>query len=214
MHQSWTFPRIGFVIARRRPPEELSKYPLYTDFQETGRFWLPDSPEQTWWGQVLFRPGDVVSVTLDDPPWQRSSNGGIEVPVLHGQLSDGTPCTVLDGRAYVETYYRERQYHRATVYGRSFLGDVHLAGPTDPQVASLYCQFTHLNEWFGSPYRVSHEDNMTRSVLSFQPSEFTLQLEAQGVPFELRSFCRRSIPIMYPEIWTREYVSFWGPQGV
>jgi hypothetical protein len=194
MYASWTFLPLGFVTARRSPSEELRKYPLFKEFQETGKFWFPDAPERTWWGQVIFRPGDDVRIILDDPPWQRTPDEGIEVSLLQGRLSDGTPCTLLHGRALVETYYRDRPYQRATVFGQHFLGGVHLARPDDPQIASMYCQFTHLNEWFGSPYQVSHNDDSTRSVLAFKPSEFTLQLEAHGVPFELRSFCRRSIP--------------------
>jgi hypothetical protein len=211
---------MGFVTARRKPPEELSKYPLYTDFQATGRFWLPEAPEQTWWGQVLFRPGDAVCVTLDDPPWLSAPDGGIEVSVLLGRLSDGTPCTMLDGRALVETHYRERPYHLATVFGRYFIGGVHLAGIDDPQMTSAYCQFTHLNEWFGSPYQVNHDDDRTRSVLWFQPSEFTLQLEAQGVPFELCSFCRRSVPwemMSRGDQWSYDYCLYirpTSPQGL
>jgi hypothetical protein len=220
MHQSWTFPPIGFVTARRKSPEELSEYPLYRDYQATGKFWLPSAPEQTWWGEMLFRPGDGVSVTLDDPPAQWYIPAEIEVPILCGLLSDGTPCTVLGGRAYVETYYRERQYYRATVFGQYFLGGVHLIDPADPQITSIHCQFTHLNEWFGSPYVVKHEDKMTRSSILFQPSEFALQLEARGVSFELRCFCRRSVPRVITATgrnWSYDYCFYihpTAPQGL
>jgi hypothetical protein len=78
---------------------ELSQSPLSTDYQATGRFWVPGAPEQTWWGEVRFRPGEAVRVTLADTPWRGSQGKAIEVPVFHGQLSDGAPCSVVDGRA-------------------------------------------------------------------------------------------------------------------
>jgi hypothetical protein len=195
MHQTWSFPPIGFVSARRRPPDELANSALFREFRTTGRFWLPGAEEQHgWWGELFYSPGDLPKVTLDDFPSNDAARRGIPLPILLGRLASGICCTVIDGEAWIETYFGPRQYHRATIFAGQFLEGVHLQELSAPIVRSLQCRFTHLDEWLGSPYRIDHDLDNRRSSVEFNPPSFEISLRHQEIPFSLKVSCARSLP--------------------
>lgn len=194
MYTKWVTSKGGFSISHRQPPDELKKYPLFREFETTGTFWLPNKPGYSRAGILKFKPGQGLLIVIDDLPWCDSARSGIKIEVIQGQLADGAKCTIFNCRASIVTYVREREYYRSTIHGEHIIFGQPFSGLQDLVLADLRCEFTHLNEWCNNPYQVKHKRDLRRSLVSFSPDEFKVDLETEGVSFQLELFCAHSIP--------------------
>ena len=194
MHRYWSSSPIGFIRIFRSPPKKYSDFSLFREFKARGRFWLPDKPNSSWWGEVFFQPGSYSKLTLDESPWQDSPRRGIDIPVLNGRLSDGTLCTFFECVAYVNTIYTDKSYNYAKVHCRYlFLGE-NFKSINEKIFVGLGCQFTHLNTWFGSPYELKHDRSHNRSLLCFNPIKFSISVESKGIMTCVEIACNRNVP--------------------
>ena len=194
MYTYWVETKGGFSISHRQPPDELKKYPLFKEFEIAGTFWLPNQPNYFISGVLTFKPGEGILIGINDLPWCDSERQGIHIDVIQGCLADGSKCTICNCRAFIVTYVRERKYHRSTIYGEYMVLGKLLSNLQDFVFSDLRCDFTHLNEWCENPYRIEHKHDFRESLVSFNPDEFKIELEAEGVSFQLELFCSHSIP--------------------
>lgn len=215
MYTYWAKSKGGFSISHRQPPDEMKKYPLFKEIETTGTFWMPNQPNYSLSGVLRFKPGEGILIGIDDLPWCDSERQGIHIDVIQGCLADGSKCTIFNCRAFIVTYVRERKYHRSTIYGEYMVLGKLLSTLQDFVFSDLRCDFTHLNEWCDNPYRIEHKHDFRESLVSFNPDEFKIELEAEGVSFQLELFCARSIPMEMDDKgknWMYNYCLFIRPK--
>src|SRR5712692_4300613 len=88
--------RGGFVSPRRKPPEELSQYLLFSSFRQRGQFWLAGRKDFALSGELQFQGGGRVTLHLDGHFDQdRGLHFNKPESVIWGQLNDGALCCIL-----------------------------------------------------------------------------------------------------------------------
>lgn len=79
-----------------------TSYPLDDTFEATGRWWLPDAPEQTLPGTLSFSPDDIclsLHGAFHEPSLQELGvvrNDFERIPVVHGMAEGGRKFTLLN----------------------------------------------------------------------------------------------------------------------
>ncbi len=201
---TWESSPEGFQSPIRTPPPALRDKRLFQEFSTTGEFWLPSEPDRRLWGSLDIKAGGRLRVTLDGSLFVQ--HGGSEISpetlqgrrvvvnALHGQIFNGTMCTLLEGMAHTDTYFAEEPRFRSHVTARYLLSGGLYATLDDCLLSSLLVGFSHLNDWFESPHKMqragSDSDTMT---ISYEPTSFEVPLAFEGKLFALRPFCGRSI---------------------
>ena len=195
MHFYWTSPLQGFTSSARKPPPLLSKEPLFSQWNGTGHFWLPDRADHKLWGRASFRPGDVIEIVLEGNLWPYGSTGRFKCPVIHGTLFNGAPCALFDSSCAVESYWAVERHDRTIVDSRYLLVGQHLPALSEVLLSRLTVQFSHLDDWFHKPYRVTYKPNSDdKALLSFSPDSFEASVLFDSAEFRLSLFCGRTIP--------------------
>lgn len=208
MRVTWSSRMTGFVVPLPTPPDDLAQLPLLQEHSLTGQFWLPSAPESRHWGQVHFRPGARVLLVVDDSPWTDSPHAGVEFPVLHGCTRDGAPCTLLDGRGWVDTCYAPdgKRHHRMNVRARQLLVGTHVSGADEPVIAGLVCKFTHLYEWFGPLFETREVGtNPDQVMVTLQAPKFEWKLDWKGTEFTVRPMYSYTAHLQIPPRGTFDY---------
>lgn len=114
--------------------------------------------------------------------------------MIHGRLGDGTACTLLDNFIRLDCTQQEGgEFFRTHVDAEVFVEGVHCSDLSLP-LARLSCRFSHLEEWFGPPFRVEHSPDGAGSRLITEVPTFAVSSEWRGRPFVLELHCTRSIP--------------------
>src|SRR5260221_866448 len=198
MHLSWVSPPTGFASSSASPPPVFSEERLMKELETTGTFWLPQSPATALWGKISFEPGNGVVLDLEGNLFSTHKPfGSVDIPVIHGQISGGTPCSIFSGWGHVNVYTGDREYPTTQVTTRLAVAGGLFANESDCTFDSAQLKLSHLDEWFEAPYDIRHKrGSMNKSLITFKPDELVASFRFQDIEASLGTFCARSVPIL------------------
>jgi hypothetical protein len=185
----------GFLSVRRPPPESIKHYALTTRWDESGTFWVPDAAEHAVPGRLAKEPGDRTHVVLDGSLPGGPDAQGRFYPVLHGRLGDGMPCSLLACHAAVDRTDRgsDGEFIQTRLYSDTWVQGTFCSG-LDHLIDRLACRFSHLEQWFGTPYQIEHARDGSESLIRLAAPSLLTELDWQGNHFRLELACVRTIP--------------------
>lgn len=200
VQMSWESPPEGFVSSARTPPPILKDKPLFKEFSTTGQFWRPSEPSRSLWGSLKFTPGDGVHLLLDGNLLDESAAyGEADFDILHGRISNGSPCTLFACTSYGTTYFGGEPRFQSHVWADYLVGGGLFDSLESCKFKAMYVRFSHLDDWFNSPYKIRHKrGGFRKSLISFSPDHFEVPLDYSGQGFKLKTFCGRTIPTHAP----------------
>jgi hypothetical protein len=209
MHLGWYTPPTGFASSARTPPPVLTSERLMKSREATGSFWRPETSDEHYWGTIAFNPGEGTKLVLEGHVLGASGPHSFEVPVLHGRLFNGAPCSLFSCWCNVESYVTDRQYFRTHVFSPLLICGGHWSDADACRFDRLQIRFSHLDQWFENPYTIRHKrGGFTKSLLTFKPDTLNADFVFKGVHVHLESGCDRSIPtVATPEgaRWSYHY---------
>ena len=84
---------------------------------------------------------------------------------------------------------------QATIFARRLVFGRHFASASEGLLVDLGCQFTHANEWFGSPYSLEHRRDRSKSLLVFMPRELEWYFSTRYRKLQKRSCLVQVLPL-------------------
>jgi hypothetical protein len=194
-HHGWYTPLTGFASSARTPPPVLASERLMQSWEATGSFWRPETPDKVFWGTIAFNPGECTKLVLTGDLFGNNSRRlRDEVPVLHGRLFNGAPCSLFSCWCNVEFYVTDRKHFRTQAFSHLSIFGGHWSEVDVCRFDRLQVRFSHLDQWFDNPYDIRYKRDFTRSLLTFKPDKLDADFVFQDVPVHLESGCGRSVP--------------------
>lgn len=169
-----------------------------SEWDASGHFWLPESPEEKLYGKLRFSPGDKILVNLEGSFWDRyhRRRAGIECPALNGVLFNGAPCTIFDSVCHIEVYFADQEYLRSEFQGLLLVVGGHFANLEEAKFSSMNFGLSHLDDWFKDPYNLRYKRRGTKKAfIRFEPDQVSVNTRFEGQPFTLGTFCQRESPL-------------------
>lgn len=128
---------------------------MFDGFQDKGRWWLPGNDGHKVPGTLHYKAGEAILLGLDGtfagatttPPFMRHEPN---LPIVHGHLNDGTPCTALHGR-YTSGNWNSHGHATATYQVLHLFEGKHFNAVEDVAFDSLSFNSTYLEQWCKTP---------------------------------------------------------------
>lgn len=193
LHMGWTSRPVGFSSAQAKPPPLLEHEALMNERKASACFWLPETPDAIFWGSIEFVPGEGTEATIEGELVPMGNVRSQEIATVHGRLFDGSPFSLFDCRVRVETFIREREYHRTTADSELMVMG-HYQSQESCTFDGIRLRLSHLDDWFTNSYDVTADSDWNNFTVSFRPDKLDLSFEFQGVAVRLRSVCNRGVP--------------------
>lgn len=210
MQMDWYSPMIGFATTLAAPPPALEGERLFREWSGTGRFFLPGTDDPCW-GSVRFRPGAPIELTLSGNLFGgRAPGQPIDVPVLHGMLTEGHVCTFFDCYCTVAINHdADGQEHcRTNISTKLGMVGGQFSSAEECVADSVKVRFSHVDQWIGSPYEVDSDLTGDRTTVLFRQPDLDADLVFRGQRVRLVLGCRRPLPWSIPPggfNWSFEY---------
>jgi hypothetical protein len=200
MQMDWSTPMIGFGTSLATPPPALKDERLLREWSGSGRFFLPGS-DQSCWGLIRFRPGAPIELALSGNLFGgRAPGRPVEVPVLHGVLTEGHVCTLYD--CYCTVAFNQdadgREHCRTTISTRHGTVGGHFSAVEKCIASSMRVRFSHVDQWIGSPYEVDTDLSGERTTVLFQQPSLKADVVFREQRVSLAVGCSRPLPWSIP----------------
>lgn len=168
-------------------------YRLPDKFTDSGRFWLPETPDKKIAGTLEYSTTEIT-VTLHGSLSASNSFGSLSdferFSHVHGRLDGGYSCTLLN--AFVTGHRGNFVGMTGTTLSSIYLiVGAHTPGITDLRLQSLSLQCSHLESFIGTyPFEVRQPQTDQSFVVSFvRPPARTYRVNAIAASLSLATNC-------------------------
>lgn len=148
----------------------MRDYDLFDDFEYSGDWWLPTSPQHRVSGTLRYKPGDRMTLELlgSLQPDNERSDDLPDSDIILGIVEGSRPCTL---QYCIQT--RSKSIASGPVYRSWYIVDrlfegKHFPAPEEISFASLSVSYTSFENWVARvPYQSGHERDQASSKVRF-----------------------------------------------
>lgn len=115
-------------------------------FEETGKFWLPESPESPVDGTLRYSPGGFTEVALMGSFLSDPTDGSERRAVVHGQTMRGQKISLLGAAEDME--HLSATGTRGRIHAPCLLMGGHCEPETAQRFSEAVFRFTSLEQWY------------------------------------------------------------------
>lgn len=154
---------------------------LLTEFNCTGKWWLPEDPDHPVFGTLTYEPAGQIRLELMGTMGTREIadrvsrlNSFAKWEVLLGLCEDGTRCTVLDVREISGPLFPSESGRSRLLAERLFMGS-HFNSVTDIVFENALVEYTYLEDWVRArTFQVKFENDPPKRVVEFSAEPLRL----------------------------------------